>query len=112
MKARFVSLEWQKGYCDLVQGVKHNEVPSNAIRGGNGSFICTWPASVILKIEREDGSFSERNIIWLIKKATGRKRMSEKLIKNVRQTLKEIDTFELDSRGYIVGLFEMLSTVT
>ncbi len=111
MKARFVSLEWQKGYGELVQGVKNNEVPSNAIRGGNGSFICVWPSSVILKIQLENGSQNEKNIIWVIKKATGRKRMSEKLIENIRQTLKEIDTFELDSRGYIVGLFEILSTV-
>ena len=91
LKAKFYDLTWQKTETALVQGVKGNRVPRNALYGGRGSFVVvTEPAKVILELETKYG-IEAFNIIKEIKDVTGRKNISEKLMRILRAELQDKD---------------------
>lgn len=64
MNAKFVSLRWIKGEpAHLVQGIKGNKTPKNALKGSNGSFIVAGsPTEIILTVELENGNVCRYDI--------------------------------------------------
>ncbi len=104
MKAYFKSLVWNKGSRELVQGVKGNKVPYNAISGGNGSFVCGTPSTLILTVTTEDGRDISRNIIKLVRAVNQWTRLTQSRVDMVESALRDKHSFELDEREYILGL--------
>lgn len=63
----------------LVQGIKNNKRPKNALYGGNGSFIVKGESpKIIIKIKLWDKSLIGRNIYYTVKSNTMRDRITEK----------------------------------
>lgn len=85
----FEKLTWIKGRTELVQGIKGNSIPYNAIRGGNGSFVVAIPAKLILTY---DGG-KTRNIIFMVKQINGWKKLSQKRFDMLEKKLKEMGEF-------------------
>ena len=104
MKAFFYDLEWNKGSTKLVQGIKDGRRPRNAIAGGNGSFICSTPAELILSVETTDRRVCKYNIISLARGVNGWQRINEKRYRQIKEKLERIERFEIGSDGYILGL--------
>ncbi|MBP3801863.1 MAG: hypothetical protein J6I85_07590 [Clostridia bacterium] len=99
MNAKFVSLRWIKGEpAHLVQGIKGNKTPKNALKGSNGSFIVAGsPTEIILTVELENGNVCRYDIYRQILLETGRKKMSQKLFDTVESKF-EKTTFEYDEK--------------
>jgi len=75
--AKFISLTRIPGSSSLKQGVKGGKTPSNAIRGGNGTFIVYDRAEVILVLEYNGKRYS-KDIYLDIKDATGGRKITDK----------------------------------
>ncbi len=104
MKAYFKSLEWNKGSRELVQGVKGNRVPYNAVYGGNGSFVCGNPSELILTVTTEDGREIFRNIISVVRAVNRWTRLTQNRVDLVEAKFRQAGELELDEREYIVDL--------
>ena len=104
LKAYFKSLEWKKGSRELVQGVKGNRVPYNAISGGNGSFICSTPAELILTVTTEDGRKVSKNIVSIVRNVNGWSRLTNNRVDLLESKLRQAYEFSLDNREYIINL--------
>lgn len=104
MKSYFVSLEWNKGSRDFVQGVKNNRVPYNAIYGGNGSFVCETSSELILTVITEDGRKISRNIISVVRAVNRWSRLTQNRVDLVEAKLREVGELELDEKEYVVDL--------
>ena len=104
LKAYFKSLEWNKGSRELVQGVKGNRVPYNAVYGGNGSFVCENRSELILTVTAEDGREISRNIIKVVRAVNRWSRLTQNRVELVETKLIQAGVLELDERDYIVDL--------
>lgn len=63
----------------LVQGIKGNRRPKNALYGGNGSFIVKGESpKIIIQIKLWDNTVISKNIYYLVKENSLRERVSEK----------------------------------
>lgn len=104
MIATFKKIEWNKGYKELVQGIKGGRRPYNAVCGGNGSFICNNPSELILTVETEDGREVSRNIISVVRAVNGWGRITQNRFEIIEAMLKNVNKFELDEGEYIINL--------
>lgn len=104
MKAYFKSLKWNKGSRELVQGIKKNRVPRNAVYGGKGSYICETPSELILTVTTEEGRDISRNIISLVRAVNGWIRITNKRVEVLEAKLQKISEFSLDGRDYVINL--------
>ena len=107
MRVYFKSLRWNKSNIELVQGIKNNSVPGNAVRGSNGSFVCKTPSEMLLTLTTEEGRDITYNIIDLVKKANGWSRITDKRFGLVHNALWQEYEFEM-SNGYVCRLAEYL----
>ncbi len=104
MKAYFSSLEWSKGYRKLIQCVKGNRVPHNAVSGGNGSFICEVPAKLILRMTTEDGRVVSWNIISVVRAVNHWAKITQNRVELLEDKLMQAGQLELDDKDYVVDL--------
>ena len=105
MKAKFKSLKWVKGEAYVRQKVKHGYEPWNAIRGGNGSFVCRKPAALMLRVVDSKNNIREYNIIKLVRGCNNWQNLSEKRVRKIEERLMQENTFEIDKNtGYIKWL--------
>ena len=104
MTATFKSLKWNKGSRYVEQGVRGGRTPYNAVRGGNGSFVCEDPSELILTLVTEDGREISRDIIHLVRGVNSWCRISKNRFERLEAKLKGIHEFELGGNNYIVGL--------
>lgn len=104
MKAYFVSLEWSKGSRKLIQGVKGNRVPHNAVFGGNGSFVCDVPAKLTLTVTTEDGRIVSWNIISVVRAVNHWAKITQNRVELLGDKLMQAGQLELDDKGYVVDL--------
>lgn len=104
MKAYFKSLKWEKGSRDLVQGVRGNRVPYNAISGGNGSFICGTPAKLILTVTTEDGRDISRNIISVVRAVNGWVRITQNRVDAIESGFRNSKVLDLDENENVLAL--------
>lgn len=100
----FKDLEWKPGDSALVQGVKNNRVPRNAIAGGNGSFICRVPAELILTVTTPQGTEISRDIISVVKRVNDWQKLSQQRFYQLKMKLKAINVFEFDENAFIVDI--------
>ena len=100
--ATFVNLEWIKSEGpQLMQGIKKHRKPSNALYGGNGSFVVAGEsAKLYLTVVDDDGKKYRQQVYGRVMQATNRQRMSEKLFYKVYSQF-ENATFSVDSVGNI-----------
>ena len=108
MKVRFRNLKWEKGDAKLVQGVKNNKTPKNAVKGGCGSFICATPSSLILEADSADGYYHSWNIINQAKAVNNWERLSENRVNSLRDKLRAHKEFEVDDNDLIKGLAKLV----
>lgn len=104
MTATFKKIEWNKGYRELVQGIKGGRRPYNAVYGGNGSYICNNPSELILTVETEDGREISRNIISVVRAVNSWGRITQNRFEMIEAALKNANEFELDEQEYIINL--------
>lgn len=104
LKSYYVSLKWNKGSRDFVQGVKGNKVPYNAAYGGNGSFVCETPAELIITVITADGRKLSKNIINVVKSVNGWSRLTRKRVDLLEAKLMQVGELQLNERDYFVNL--------
>lgn len=103
MMAEYKGLRWVPSTSYIEQGVKGNRVPKNAIRGGNGSYRCTVPGEVSVKFSVGKKEI-EFDVMHDLRVATGRQRVTKKLVKAFNKEMAEIGSFEYDEDGRILGI--------
>lgn len=108
MKYYFSSLKWIKGSAGLEQGFRGNYVPQNAIAGGNGSFICTYPAKLMLRLKSEDGNICEFNIVRIVRAVNGWCNLSKNRFEMIKARLEEEYEFTVVN-GEILNLSQIVS---
>ena len=108
LNGKFIDLIWEKGDSTIIQ-TGDRKPPKNPIAGGFGTYRVSIPAEVILIIETERGSMA-CNIIKAIRSVTGRQKMSEKFIDNIRNVMRD-EVFEINDIGAITNLRDILEKV-
>lgn len=98
MNAKFFDLIWKKGEpAKVVQGIKGNGRPKNAIRGDRGSFLVAGePAHLYLYVKGVKGEVYKNDVYEEVLKQTNRQRMSEKLFNHVYDIF-ETAQFDVDA---------------
>lgn len=109
MQANLNELIWVECSAPtLVQGVRGGYRPRNAIRGGNGSFICVEPAKIYLKVTTFDMKTVESDdIIKLLRQATGWVKITRNRVNMLREFM-ENSEFEVEN-GEIVNIEALLN---
>ena len=75
MKAKIISYSYHSsGPAYVSPGHKKHSKPKNAVGGGNGTYVIAGePPKVIVRFEREDGTFGEVNMYGVIKYNSSRR---------------------------------------
>lgn len=108
MKYYFSSIKWIKGSAGLEQGFRGNYVPSNAIAGGNGSYICSYPAKLLLRLKSEDGNICEFNIVKTVRAVNGWRNLSNNRFGIIEARLEDEYEFEVVN-GEILNLSSIVN---
>lgn len=108
INAKFEKLTKIPGTGKLVQGVKHGQVPKNAVAGGNGSFIVAERARLILSVRTEQGKCVQKDIYLDVKEYSSRK-ITEKFKDEIETNMKDFN-FIVEGEN-ILNLDEFLANM-
>lgn len=95
-KATFRQLRWIKGTGGVERGIKGGRIPRNAIAGGNGTFVVTTPAELLLSFTNEDGRNVTVDIIRQVRDYTGWQRMNAQRVAAIEHFFREQEEFLWD----------------
>ena len=103
---KFLDLRWEKSSPPvLVQGVKNNQAPKNAIGGGNGSFIINNDSSELILIYMDNNGLEHQiNIIDDVKKINNWSRLSENRVNYLKEKLNDTENFSIEKLAEILKL--------
>ncbi len=106
--AKFEKLTKIPGTSKVVQGIKNGRVPSNAVAGGNGSFVVADRAKLILSVRDEEGQWLNKDIYLDVKDYTSR-RITDKFCEELETQMRDFD-FIVENNN-IVNLDEVLANI-
>ena len=106
--ASFKNLNYEHSTSGVRGGFKNHYTPRNALYGGNGTFRLYTPSELTLTLHSDDGKIIRKEISSLFKNVNGFQKLSDKRVDALESKLKNVDHFEVDDNGYIVGLKDII----